>query len=506
VFSRPAVRLLLALAWLGGSAVWLVVAAVRIGRFRRLLQHAEPAPEELIESVEQLAGSMGLREAPGVWLLPGCVSPLLWAIGARARLYLPSKLWYTLDASQREALLLHELAHLRRRDHWVRSLELVVTCLYWWNPVVWLARRALREAEEQCCDAWVVWALPRSAQAYATALLQTVDFLSGARPAVPMAASGIGHLSCLKRRLTMIMQASTPRGLSRAGRLAVFGLAAILLPLVPTRAQQAPPGPKDESQPAPQTVEDVLRLDDAFVFTLPQELRLALSADDDRRDDRDDDDDRDDPQPRRARSTRREADRGDDGGERPRTARVRVRELKEEVKESKNEAKDRGKDSDNESPEKREQVEKARAEVKEATEQLHKAVQRLAELEGGKGAKGVGVMIRMVGPDGRVMSSSAGELPGNFNADHFFRLGPHGQVVMPAMPGRPGQPGLPAVPHASMAGTPQPRGVGGRTESRSIELRSASSQATERRIDDLEKKLDRVLEELRSMKDDRGRR
>src|SRR5439155_7317317 len=111
-------------------------------------------------------------------------------------------------------------------------------------------------------------------------LLETVDFLSGARPAVPMAASGIGHLSCLKRRLTMIMQASTPRGLSRLGRLAVLGLAAVLLPLAPSRAQQASPEPKAESKPAPQTLEEVLRLDDSVIVALPEQLRLAIAQDD----------------------------------------------------------------------------------------------------------------------------------------------------------------------------------------------------------------------------------
>ena len=67
-------------------------------------------------------------------------------------------------------LLLHELAHLKRRDHWVRWLELVVAGLYWWHPVVWWARRALREAEEQCCDAWVVWAMPDRSRTYASCL------------------------------------------------------------------------------------------------------------------------------------------------------------------------------------------------------------------------------------------------------------------------------------------------------------------------------------------------
>src|SRR5437667_428240 len=82
------------------------------------------------------------------------VSPVLWTIGRTPRLLFPAGLLERLDREQREALLAHELAHWRRRDHWVRLVELAVLVLYWWHPVVWWARRELHEAEEQCCDAW----------------------------------------------------------------------------------------------------------------------------------------------------------------------------------------------------------------------------------------------------------------------------------------------------------------------------------------------------------------
>ena len=80
---------------------------------------------------------------------------MLWAIGGRPRLLVPSELWSATSLDERTSLLLHELAHLKRRDHWVRWLELIVGGLYWWHPAVWWGRRLLREAEEQCCDAWV---------------------------------------------------------------------------------------------------------------------------------------------------------------------------------------------------------------------------------------------------------------------------------------------------------------------------------------------------------------
>jgi hypothetical protein len=174
---------------------------------------------------------------------------MLWALAGPPRLLLPAALWDRLGAEQQDTLLAHELAHLRRRDHWVRRLELLVVGLYWWHPVAWWARRQLREAEEECCDAWVVWALPTAARAYATALLETVTFLSQTRPALPAVASGAGHVQLLKRRLTMILKGTPPRSLTGGGLLLVAALA-VLLPLWPTWAEPPRPAGTDAARPA----------------------------------------------------------------------------------------------------------------------------------------------------------------------------------------------------------------------------------------------------------------
>src|SRR5439155_24399199 len=99
-----------------------------------------------------------------------------------------------------------------------------------------------------CCDAWVVSQLPGAGKTYATALLETLDFLSGARPATPLLASGIGQVSDLKRRLTMIMCASTPRALSWRGTLAVLALGLLVLPLLPTLALAQTKDTQDEAE------------------------------------------------------------------------------------------------------------------------------------------------------------------------------------------------------------------------------------------------------------------
>jgi beta-lactamase regulating signal transducer with metallopeptidase domain len=121
--------------WLAGSLAWWGVAVARVRGFRRLLGYADPAAEAVQAQARRLAGRVGLSRCPPVHLVRASVSPLLWALAGRAHLLFPAVLWGRLSAEQRDTLLLHELAHLRRRDHWVRRLEVVAVGLYWWLPV-----------------------------------------------------------------------------------------------------------------------------------------------------------------------------------------------------------------------------------------------------------------------------------------------------------------------------------------------------------------------------------
>jgi beta-lactamase regulating signal transducer with metallopeptidase domain len=238
---------LIATIWLAGSAVSIVVAARRIVRFQRVLDDAQPACEEIQQWVDELAMNLGVLRPPSVWWTGAKVSPMLWALGRVPRLIIPLDLWKSLDARQRSTLVAHELAHLRRGDHRVRLFELIVTTLYWWHPVAWWARRALRDVEEQCCDAWVVWTFPDAAKSYAETLLETLDFLNQSDQPEPLLASGFGKVHHLRRRLTMIMSGNTPRLVSVKGALGSLAVAALLLPVGPTWAQKPADNPKEDT-------------------------------------------------------------------------------------------------------------------------------------------------------------------------------------------------------------------------------------------------------------------
>jgi beta-lactamase regulating signal transducer with metallopeptidase domain len=240
--------------WLAGAAAYWLMALTRLARLYRLIRKLPEAPAEVQQRVATLAERLGVARPPRAWLVPGpvCLPPLVVALAGSPRLLLPAPLWQGLDEAQREALVLHELAHLRRGDQRLRWLELVVLGLYWWYPVAWWACRRLRQAEELCCDAWVVWAAPESAADYAAALVETVAYLSNVPRRSLVGVSAAGPLVELERRLHMIFAARTPRRLSRpAGALVVVaGLA--LLPLVPTlaRTETAPAATAAAEAPA----------------------------------------------------------------------------------------------------------------------------------------------------------------------------------------------------------------------------------------------------------------
>jgi beta-lactamase regulating signal transducer with metallopeptidase domain len=219
----------LRLVWLVGSGAWFALAFIQVYRSLHFSHRAYRAPAQVQQQARDLARSMGLKQCPEIWAVRAIVSPMMWWLGGSARILIPALLLESLGEEQRATLLVHELAHLRRRDHWTRLLEFVVTGLYWWHPIVWWARREIRRAEEECCDAWVLWALPRAGHAYATTLLQTLDFLADARPALPLGASGIGYVSHLRRRLTMIMIGKTLPGLTAVGRWGLLAMALVLM-------------------------------------------------------------------------------------------------------------------------------------------------------------------------------------------------------------------------------------------------------------------------------------
>jgi len=241
---------LLASTWAIGSVAVLALAWTRLRAFRRLVAHARPAPEGLQRSNERLAALCGLGRAPVLAIVDRDLPPLVLATWRGPRLYLPRALLAALSAAQRDGLLLHELAHVRRGDHRMRAFELVATVALWWHPLLWLFRLGLRATEERCCDAWVAALLPDGRRAYCEALVRASQSPAAAVPAL---ASGMGRMGRWRDRLEDIMVRSIPHRLSAGARVLAGALAIAVLPLA--IAQEAPVTQRGASLEAPVRVD-----------------------------------------------------------------------------------------------------------------------------------------------------------------------------------------------------------------------------------------------------------
>jgi len=194
-------------------------------RFARFTARALPAGDSLMAEVAIVANRLGVR-VPAVRVLTGLTSPVMWCLWRPVLLW-PAGLECRLKADGRRAVLAHELAHLRRRDHWVRRLEMVAAVLHWWNPLFWLARKKLRADAELACDAWATGQADR--RAYAEALLEVCSFNPRRRPAPAVGVIGEGRRA-MQERLTMIMRDRVPCRLAFGAKLVVALMAIAAVP------------------------------------------------------------------------------------------------------------------------------------------------------------------------------------------------------------------------------------------------------------------------------------
>lgn len=240
-----------AAAWWGGSLVLALIYAFRVFAGWLRVRHADPAPPAVARLVRECARTMRLSQLPAVCMIDWNHGPLVFCT-LRPRLILPRRWWSELDDVGRRAVICHELAHLRRRDHWVCWFETIVGCLFWWHPLVWWARHRLREEAEYCCDAWVTWLLPAGRRAYAEALLSARTYVTRERPAGPVLGMGMSSVRANRfaRRLTMVMTGTIgPRaslsGAALTAAIAIIGWAATPARSCPPEGQDAPAPPAE---------------------------------------------------------------------------------------------------------------------------------------------------------------------------------------------------------------------------------------------------------------------
>lgn len=237
-----------------GTALVLVLAAGSLLHFLRLLlgwrrlaqlaRSAEPVTEEeWLDAVGECG--RGLRITPRVTLIRSNAIriPVTWGI-RQPQVLLPdsSRTW---PAPVRRHVLLHELAHIRRRDPLWQLLAQCAVIAFWFNPVLRLAVRCMHIEAEHACDDYVLRDGERPSR-YAATLVDLVSAGSGA-PRVALATLSMAQRSDLETRVAAVLSPARDARVHRALHTAAIALSlALALPLaalqrVNARAASADP-------------------------------------------------------------------------------------------------------------------------------------------------------------------------------------------------------------------------------------------------------------------------
>lgn len=177
--------LLLGLAHLGGG--W------RIGR---LVRQAQPLGGEMEARLRRLARRLGASRT--VRLLESAAVPVPVVVGwMRPAILVPASTLAGLSPWQLDAILAHELAHVRRHDYLVNLFQAVVETLLFYHPVVWWLSNEIRRERENCCDDLAV-EVCGDRLSYARALAD-LEGLRAAPPGLALAADGGSLLERVRR-------------------------------------------------------------------------------------------------------------------------------------------------------------------------------------------------------------------------------------------------------------------------------------------------------------------
>jgi TonB family protein len=189
------------------TIIWLVVCLTLIGLWRkRRLEYSailrsgkRPHSGREAETLRRIKSWLGINREIGLVLSSQRVEPGVIGVW-KPVVILPENLAGYLTDAELEAAIMHELIHIIRRDNLVGNLHMLLCCLLWFHPFVWLIDQQLLAEREQSCDEEVILA-SGSSKAYASSILKVCRFCLVWK--VPGISSITG--SNLKRRIERIM-------------------------------------------------------------------------------------------------------------------------------------------------------------------------------------------------------------------------------------------------------------------------------------------------------------
>jgi beta-lactamase regulating signal transducer with metallopeptidase domain/nitrous oxidase accessory protein NosD len=235
----------LALQWQGlVLLVWAAVAAALLllllqrGFFvRGLVAQTQDVGAAMQEVLNDCLPRVGVRRHVGLRLSPVASSPAVCGL-FHPVILIPQSLASGLDADALRAILLHELAHVKRGDLWVSLAQTLLQIVYFYNPLLWLANAMIRRTREQAVDEAVLVAMGEAAPQYPETLVNIAKLAFRKRPALsPRLIGVVESKSALSARIKHMLTRPLPKTtrLGVVGFLIILIVAAVVLPMAKAR-------------------------------------------------------------------------------------------------------------------------------------------------------------------------------------------------------------------------------------------------------------------------------
>ena len=244
----------LGVIWVVGAAAMAVLLLVRFLRQARLVRASSAASGSMIRLLAECAGRLRLRRVPAVRVSDNARTPMVAGV-FRPMIVLPTGILDSCSDTHLRAILLHELAHVKRHDMLILWLHQLAQIVFFFHPGVWLAGHELKKERELACDEMVLSTSAIRATDYAAGYVSVLK-LANSAPVTSTSLAMAEPFELEKRRITMILGNRIPR-LSIAWLAPLLIVAVVGLPTFAGISTQ--PVPKPALVPTIETIAKALR-------------------------------------------------------------------------------------------------------------------------------------------------------------------------------------------------------------------------------------------------------
>jgi beta-lactamase regulating signal transducer with metallopeptidase domain len=165
------------LIWLVGVLALSMLLFQRFLFVKSLLAQSEKASGRLDETLRKCCEQVGVKKNIELRLSKNMLSPAACGL-SNPVILMPGALLETLSKEKLRAVLIHELAHIKRGDLWVNFLQTILQILYFYNPLLWLANAVVRGLREKAVDEMVLTKLGDAADSYSNTLIDIAEMYS----------------------------------------------------------------------------------------------------------------------------------------------------------------------------------------------------------------------------------------------------------------------------------------------------------------------------------------